>query len=392
MEDKYTSSAQYCGQAIDCRCLTLGFEFYLLPYKQMIELARETVLWLSDLLKSDFVSKHTVSNRRVSVDKALSLLIEKTQQGYGWSYIHEAFAISPRVYNSKTMTDYMRDMLRGKYLDPNLELAVSVDYPAFWDSLGFKKGEDPDVLQAKALQIFREPARKHVTQYVLPDVNALLSVNTYENKRPAFWGGFELSINACCLNNVLDNMADVFSLFAKKLSEKYTNLNLCVMLQPIELSWGKSPYMRYFGRNGMTDGSHLDMDMVAREWYPSYYLSGVEWFNILSPLCRAHIPEVTATKELPKGVVGEELCGGGLLLRSAKTISDYDVADALQLKKLVYPALYPGRSHIPLRGLFSNDPYRFFAVNYPRSNWAIIPVLDSEVYIVGTDLVFSYVK
>lgn len=188
-------------------------------------------------------------------------------------------------------------------------------------------------------------------------------------------------------------MAIHFGEYAKQIAEEYVNMNARVRLQPIG-----NTHMRYFGGDGKTDGSHTASNCMEQEWYSTYYLPEVEWLNIISPLARTHLPELDQNTPTSEAVLIEELQGGGLLVKSQKAVAQYGINDALELKRLLYSALYPGSSYKSLRDLFQErdlykqQPTNFWFTSYPRSDWAIVPMFEEEIKIVSTYLVFSKVK
>ena len=145
--------------------------------------------------------------------------------------------------------------------------------------------------------------------------------------------------------------------------------------------------MRYFGHGTEHDGSHEDVGFLPKEWYPTYYLPGVEWFNILSPLVQRHIPEVNTGSVAKQDAHIEKLSGGGLLITSPQSIDAYDIPDARKLKRIVYSALNPGGAYYSIRRKLLVDDDEWMFEGLPRHDWAIVPVFEEEVSIVGTDLV-----
>ena len=163
------------------------------------------------------------------------------------------------------------------------------------------------------------------------------------------------------------------------------------MLQPFYATVkGNSPYMRYFGSHLRKDGSHEQAECAPHEWYSTYYLNGIEWANIISPLAQGHFPtEWFNEANISNGIQIQKLQNGCILAKMSSSIEEYDITDSIVMKRTLLPALFPGGSYIPLKALFKPIVNNSFMVNFPRSDWAIVPVLDDEVYVVGTDLVFQ---
>ena len=117
----------------------------------------------------------------------------------------------------------------------------------------------------------------------------------------------------------------------------------------------------------------------------------MEWANVISPLAAEHVPDLLTEAAPVDQVEAKALNGGGLLIQSQKDIRNFDIPDLLPIKKLVHPALYPGRMAFSIRDFFKqNMSSDFFLGSWPRSDWANIPMLDDEIDIVSTYLVFSH--
>lgn len=387
MNNTYHSTAMFCGTAIDSRCLTLAFEFYMLTKTQWEELAAEMILWLQKLLPRDqFISRET--NPR-TIEKELNKL-RSTEVWYMYSL--EAFASSPRVYNIKSLSQHKRNYLRGVYEDVTDPLRDRVkDHLQFWDELFPNGREENAQVVSKILQIFNTEGKIPIKNFYLPDVQAFFVAKPYKEDNLHYYGDFFLDFSAFCLGDNLQSMADDFADFAQRISETYVNLNARIMLQPkARNDNGHSPYWDYFGRDGCVDDSHLDTNCTEKEWYRTYYLPGVEWMNIVSPLAASHLSMLNSQDSGANGVVVKPLSGGGVLIGADICIGAYCVSDARRLKKLLYPALYPGRNHVPLSWLFAKDEIGESMERLPRDDWAIVPVFDDEIKIASTYLVYEH--
>jgi len=176
-------------------------------------------------------------------------------------------------------------------------------------------------------------------------------------------------------------------LFSQWGNTVYHRLNAQVMLQPISAPVGTHPYMAYFGSNRNSDGSHIDTGQTPEEWYSTYYLQGVEWANIVSPRAKDHILHSLQGAVNSEIIQYRELSGGGILLKSAKPILACDVADAIELKKIVEDALYPGGRAKSVKQLLSAIDNHHISY-LPRNDWAIVPIYPEEIEFVGENLVF----
>lgn len=386
MSNEYTSTAMRDGEAIDCRMLTLNVEFYQLNKHEAQSVACEVVQWLSQLVEDGFVVRRTIERRSVSISRAMQMMESAFQQGHTFSNIVEALAKSPVVYNLAKFSEYFRN-IRTSMCYPSLTPDLSIDYPQFWDNLFPGDRVDRSTVKENILRIFREEQRKMIARFILPDVQSLLRLSPYQSQNGLYFGSFDIDFSAYCLNSKLPDMAKTFSDFAKHLSESYKKLNARVMLQPC-VGPSRNPYMTLFGTPLDTDGSHIDAGCSKMEWYSTYYIPGVEWYNIISPLAMNHISDPASFADMPTDIAINTLNHGGIELYSRKDILQYDIPDALNIKRYAYPALFPGMKVLPLK-IFNRDETFLSMSNFPRHNWAIIPVFENEIDIVGTDLVFS---
>ena len=383
MDVQYISTAPCAGEVIDSRCLTLSYEFYELPYGKTADLLSVTDNWVSELLRDGFISKRYPQKRmRLMPLGATNPIPINTA-----TFRYEAFAISSRVYSASTMKSYLKDLKMGAFFSTNKLPDVSVDYPAYWDRLFPSGKESPTQIKEKILRIFSEENRKLMTNYTLPDVQASFIAAPYESNPNQYYGRFFINFSSFCLNRFLQDMANTLALFAVALSENYITMNMRVMLQPVMMD-SNSPYMHYFGNMGSYDGSHLETAYSASEWYRTYYIPGVEWFNILSPLAQKHIDTLPKHTMEAYSIEVANISGGGLLIRSKKEIDQYNLCDALRLKQIMQPSLFPGIRIQALRNLFSSDPRKYMLASFPRSNWALVPIFEEEIDVVGTDVVF----
>lgn len=286
------------------------------------------------------------------------------------------------------MKAYLKNIKMGVYFSADKLPDVSIDYPTYWEQLFLNGKESPAQIREKILRIFTEENRKLMTQYTVPDVQASFIAIPYESNPDQYYGRFFINFSSFCLNQFLRYMANTFTLFAVALSENYINMNSRIMLQPIMMD-SNSPYLHYFGNRGDYDGSHLETTFSATEWYRTYYVPGVEWVNVVSPLARKHIDIPSNHITAPSSIEVKNLSGGGLLIRSKKEIDQYNLCDALNMKRIMLPSLFPGMRIQALRNLFCKDSNKYMLASFPRSNWALVPIFEEEIDVVGTDIVFS---
>lgn len=378
------TNISFLSKPTDCRQLQLAFEFYALSKEQTGALANDIIQAILNLWDNKFIGAWCHDGHHVPPQKLLVDIQAAMEEKLPYSWTAEAFLKSSYVYNKSTFTKMASAMRRNI----SKELGVSSDYRFFWDTL-FPNGRCNDLeLLLNVTKLFRENHRYILSNNIFFDSQAFFLVFPYSKNSNNFYGKCWISISSLCLDSSLQVISDRLLSFLKSTSQKYVHINGRVMLQPLTLPVGSSPYMQYFGQFGGDDGSHNAANEEPDEWYDSYYLCGVEWANVISPRARKHLPNIISESARETKVFAEELGHGSMLLRSQKPVDEYDVEDALLLKKLVSPALYPGCSQFSLKRLFDKNANNFSLRSFPRCDWAIVPIFEDEISIVGSLLIF----
>ena len=389
----FVSSAEFIEKPLDCRRLVLAVNFHQLEKEQVADFCSRIVHWLFEITGSHFVGKWYINGKSASKKHLQELLHNGLTAITDLSFGFDAYRSSKIVSNVRTMNSYQRYIrtINPIYMfgwDCERTLgSASIDYPAYIEQI-FPDGR-PDIEAIPELihRIFCEPRRKQVSLHSNADCCSTFSAKAYEKHPDLFYGKAIISFSVFCLQGAVDDMANMLSGLAINLAESFHNINAHVGLRPESLF--QSPYMRYFGSHMVTDGSHKEAQCSVDEWYPSYYLCDVAWLNILSPLVKQHISFCSGYFSKDANITFKELNNGGLVIGCRNPASQYSVSDARVLKRYLMPALYPGRSAIPLRGLFPRAGEPRIYDWCPRSDWAIVPVEEGEIQIIGSDIVFD---
>lgn len=416
------------GEKIDSRCLTLAGEFFELDREQAQGLLVTFAELLLDFMGGDYVMQWHVNGRRSTIRSLTEKLsvwshagtsIRVSANGFLKSYlvydqrsrqrIEHYFSIPgmPGIRENPTLeippeysgemfvkavrcTDWLQMDIKGMKShilwngDVNKIGFHSADYLQFWKELF---GEEPcsrDELCRRVFRIFSEKGRWFQNIWSGPDILISFDAEPYKNIAELHRGSFQISINSCCVGSHKKEVADRFLIFAETLSDQYRNLNARVMLQPLAAYCGESPYMTYFGQNRLGDGSYEGTGQLPEEWYISWYLCGVEWGNLLSPRVMMHLPALEKNAAMTTGIWLKKLNNGAYLLRSSGGPEEFDVEEALELKKLVADALYPGGVAYSIAKILPS------AGRFPqllRKDWAVVPVFESEIEVIAKDLV-----
>ena len=195
-------------------------------------------------------------------------------------------------------------------------LGVSADYPDYFRTMFPAGRPDHEEILQQVNRVFLEPGRSLRVAGQITDLSGCFTASSYKADPNMYRGEAEFGFGAYCLGEHIQEMSEKFTAFAERIAQKYIHCNIHVSLRPY--SFGESPYMRYFGEGDVSDSSHETAGYEKDEWYPSYYLCSLEWFNILSPLTRQHIKHIEDLTGHRETVHIRELDGGSLVASSPK--------------------------------------------------------------------------
>lgn len=387
--EQLRSTVLYHGQPIDGTALTLSYEFYQLTHEQLHSLTHDALMFVFNIADNGFVANWNVNGK--SFWKLDKKRMERFDGAEPYDFYCEAFCKSELVFDSKSFRKQSSRMERDILVLSRFTPGLSMDYRQEWNSLFPQGRPDRGEIKSKVQQLFTYENRKYTSVYCMPDLSAFFVSDEYTHHKKLYYGRFSISISAFCIGSMLDDFASLFYAHMLNIAARYCNLNARVMLEPTGRASEESPYMRYFGSHANVDGSHLETGHLPNEWYRSYYVRGIEWANVVSPLAQTHLDVASILKKDETGIEAQILTGGGLLMKSQSKIDGYSLDDARKMKRLLYPSLFPGYSSISLRRLFEENVPDFFMADFPRSDWATVPILDGEIEVIGTDLVFTRV-
>lgn len=382
MERFRTTLAVY-DEPVDCRDLIMTFRFYELTEDQCKALASRTSSFLLELFRDRIYARwnHAGKCRHGTT----ALFKELAEQGC-MDFHFEGFVKSPQVFDRRTFSEWRKFMLYDHQTPPHSIRGVSMDYPAQWVKL-FPCGRPTDMEIEEAIyQLFEMQGRKCVAIYHDFEIRGIFCASPYQKMPDKFYGSFDLSVSAYCLGDQLTDFSQRFLTYAEDIATTYHTINVQITLQP----QGKDPYERYFrGMSGLDD-SHIDAGRQPFEWYPSYYLHGIAWANIISPRTQTLLGSVD--EEKMQGSLSYHLPGGALMVRSTKSIDRFDVEDARAIKKIIYSALKPGHLCIKLEWIFGkgDDTLPLGFTHFPRKDWAVLPLFRDEISVVASHLVFAH--
>lgn len=383
-EDSYVN---HIGQPVDCRYLSMAMEFCELTTKEAISLAMNTATWIDELLKQDFHSVWRLNRRGIKIRDLPATFLANLESMDSFSLLMEAFVRNSYIHGAgsfRKMRSSMQKMIG--------ELYSSDTFIKYWNTHFSEIKNNRPELRRQIVQLFHEKNMMLIAKNGNLDSQALIRVSRHSHNRELFYGTIQFHIGVMCIANNTNLIANMLVEYMKQVSQVYHNLNGRVMLQPFSLSPGGSPYMDYFGENCNCDGSHIEKHTTPQEWYYTYYLCGIEWANIISPITLSHIPKLRNTTANDARIIISQLEGGSILIMSAKEICSYDIDDALLLKSHVEDALYPGMKEYPIGSMYEKNDGEYYWDSLPRHDWAIVPVYNDEVEIIGSSLVFRSIN
>lgn len=393
MSFTFQSAAQYIEEPLDCRRLTLSLNYSQLNKAQVIHLVEILTQWVTGFTDGQFIMDYSINGSSTKEKVLLSQMADALKKSDSVMMGYEAYNISCVVHNTTSMRKFQRNLKKihpvysfGWDVDP-LAWGVSLDYPSFFDAKFPMERPEKEQIIPLICQVFREEGKMYRTLHRWSDLSGGFRAQAHTKNPERFFGAANISFSAFCLGTSVQETAEHFSRLAEEMASEFVHLNVHIALQPAgsDIYDWKSPYMKYFGKALKMDSLQKAMGIPCVEWYPTYFLCGVEWYNLLSPLTAGHISGCNGgcIRKTPQG---------GLIVQSSKKITDYDIPDAHELKRILGQSLYPGTSHITIRGIFpwKNTPRIYEWC--PRNDWAIVPIEEKEIRIVGTDLIYASIN
>ena len=391
MPQNFRSSAQYIEHPLDCRRLTLSLRYFHLRKEQVIDLAEWITQWVRSFAEGQFVFDCYCNQSYTKEKNLFSQIVDDLNKDNRVSVGYCAYNVSPAVYNKTSMRAFQRK-LKGIHpvysfgwdVETSYSTDESIDYPRYFNERFPLQRPEKEQLIDLVHQVFQEEGKVYRTLHVWSDFNGGFQAEPYRSDPDLFGGSAYISFGSFCLGDSIQETAELLAEFATEIASMFVHVNAQVALQPAERAGTgyRNPYMKYFGSYVKPDGVEAESGYSFEEWYPTYYICGIEWFNLLSPLTAHRLPEVNSayTRKTP---------WGGIIIQSPKKITEYDVSDAMRLKRILKPVIYPGISYITMRGMFPWQNTRRIYSWCPRFNWAIVPVEKHEIEIIGSNLVFD---
>ncbi len=377
------STAMFKNAIYDSRMLTSSCFFYRLSREDVEALTMDVANWICDLLDGNFVVDWTLDSRRLrSNTNFIRKLEQKLQRKEdSWYFSSDGFVRSELITNQAQMMWQRKESLNCC----NIVGSESADFSKYLQEL-FSNGcvSDLEFLE-RIHKLHNEPNRFYINNCRYRDLYCSYGAKQHPLHKNLFNVDFRFHIYRFSLANSINSFSNMLLGYMKKLSEKYINMNGHIMLQP----YGAC-HMSYFGRDSAVNEPIMAYGYTEDEVYNAYYLSSVEWANIVSPLTRTRILSVTPKSET-ESIHIEEIQGGALLVSSKKAISEIDVKDLRPMKILLYDALYPGTNRRHIQQLSHSAKKGLFG-NFPRCRWENVPILEGEINVDNGYLLYRHLS
>lgn len=376
----FISTAQLRNEIIDCRKLHLEMEFHHLDRERLRAFAESCVKLVTALTDNIFYLEWEDENsRRTNPVKLLSRFDDPSSR---CAFIFEGYVYSDIVHDHKSFVQLRKNERRR----PLAATDYSADYPEVFRQY-FHRAKTPDRIKAAILDISRLEGRVKQARWIWKDIQGILFTYPHNKNKSLFFGNFRFEIVLPCMGSDATAFAHKFRDFAVSTAEKMPTISGRVALTPSSSIGDCSPYMHFFGTGLVMKNLPEDI-RFDYEWRKNYYLIGAEWFNVLSGIQAAHIPDLMEKASGFTDVRVEKLENGSVIAQSEADILETDIPQLTSLKKLLYPALYPGCREIMLKNLF--DRKYMSVMTKPRAEWERAPIFEDEIEVTDDSVIFRH--
>lgn len=370
-------------ELVDCRMVQLELEFHEASKRELSELGELCVLESNQLFSDSFFCQWRFKGRPLSI---MSLQEKISECNGDFDFSFDADVMSNTVYNRKTFQIYDRliqEESTGKWKD----FSVSADYSQYFCER-FSSIQTSEQYKEAIIQIMYEPRKRKNALWRQHDLSGSFMSHSYIENKSLYRGSFCLRVALNCLDNSAATFCDRLIEVVLKANSLFPNMSARIALSPLSSPAACSPHMMYFGGRVREDNTHAEMGVLGCEWYPYYFFCGAEWFNLLSPLQSSHLTDFDEKVACYDNLWTTVYPSGATLVQLKKTIDQIDVVDLMDVRQLLYKALYPGSSRINLADLRNPNAFGFLAK--PRQEWECIPVFSNEIEVDKHCILFQH--
>ena len=366
------SLADDLGILNDDRVLAVSGDFFFLDDETLKYLSFRVAEKTKELLGDCFVEKWETSGsrigqrKRINTKSVLQYLLENPFADYYCS----AYAKGNRIQTAQNMKEYERECIfpsvpvqMESHKGSNSNLSYHI---AHFCQSTLSKQE----LKQELLHMFWLPDQYNRCQYSFPEIEVGFRMYPHQetNYQDLSHGCFYISVSYASLNQEEQPLADALSAFLRELCEKCNNINGTVSLQPRTCTILKTPASCCFP---------IRLERKAIEDFPGRFLTRTEWYNCISSGTISNwLPEIVEKASKNNAVKVEMLRNGSIIVSLKKPIVKTDVEDLANIRRLLYPALYPSGICVRLEGLCDKEHPVLL-----RRFWERIPIWPEEITI-----------
>lgn len=378
---KSRTSANINRNFVDCRMIQLELDFFLLSDKQLKEFARYCALQVESVLGDDFFCNWQ-KNRNMKL-KTLLEKIEKNQDDM--LFFCDADVLSEVVYDQKSFNAYEKKLSTPIVIMNRLDRDVSRDYFDIFEQY-LPCFNDQSRCKDAILKLFYEKGKVKRAYWKEHDSRMCFASRKYAERKNLNYGNFKFTMGLKCLNDI-NEYANKLIDIAVKATEISPNINARVAISPIS-SWQSCNAYRFYFNEEINDGSHIKEGFLEKEWYPYYYLQGVDWFNLLSPLITSRFHREEKDMKNNGNVILKTLSKGLITIQSTCEIEELDVYELREIREVLYPVLHPRKGKIVFKDL--NNPTLWTTWAKPRLWWEHLPIFENEISVDTEAIHFKY--
>ena len=386
---RFQSMASRLQQIVDCRLLYFEIDFHQVEREALTKASLEYYNTVQAFERECFVSSWEVNNRRIASSKMEESIVnfQKSLQ-----ITCESNVRSDTIRLKSDLREYLRKQEHDTSLP--FQNRFSADFPDYYTAHFSSCLDDKEAFRTAILRLFNENRKYKYGYYRGPDAWGMFYSIPYINNPHRFHGRIHYAIAIGCISDAVSIVAKMFSLAMRGICNLLKSANGRVGIAPYPIDVEHiSPYMKYFGERGIEyekvgDKSHLEFNCHPKEWYPFYYLCGVQWANVLSRLTLAHLPSkaIKELEESPLFAFEQQACGS-VYIQFNMDVLALEASDLAILKQLLYTALFPGRAEFPL--LKTRQAIMPWA--FPRSSWETVSVFPEELEITNSRIIFQHI-
>ena len=295
------------------------------------------------------------------------------------------------MYNRKSFQAYDKDLFswNGRYAkEINTGLVktdVSSDYLQVFNRY-LPDINDPEKAKEAILSLFYEKGRKKLALWRQHDATAFFLLFDHRENVELRHGSFDFRIALKCLDDP-EAFSNKLVDFLVGVTDITPNINARIALSPIDIPADCSAHSRYFGN---PERSYLESlgELVGLTLSDYYHINGAEWFNLLSPMLTARLFGSRKNEPRYADVTVEKLGTGNTVVRATSSIDKLEPCDLANVRRYLYPVLYPGTMEYFLKHY--NDRTRRSYWARPRLEWELLPIFPEEIIVKEDSILFAY--